>query len=226
MNKIFVKTTNVKNFIGLVENLINKPKNIPKMGLVYGEPGLGKSQTALWLACKYDGIYLRASNLMTGRWLLEEMVKELDEIPRFLSSDNFNLVVKKLKQSPQIIFIDEIDYLMNNYKSIETLRDIHDETGCPIIFIGMGLVHRKLERYTHLYDRFSEVLKFETFGVNDLSQIINQLSEIPITPNAIEYIHSKFNRFRQIVQLINQMENFAKENNLTEITEEIMEQIV
>ncbi|MBR2430794.1 AAA family ATPase [bacterium] len=226
MNKIFVKTTNVKNFIGLVENLINKPKNIPKMGLVYGEPGLGKSQTALWLACKYNGIYLRASNLMTGRWLLEEMVKELDEIPRFLSSDNFNVVVKKLKQNPQIIFIDEIDYLMNNYKSIETLRDIHDETGCLIIFIGMGLVHRKLERYTHLYDRFSEVLKFETFGVNDLSQIIGQLSEVKFSPESIEYIHSKFNRFRQIVQLINQMETFSKDNNLTEINMEVISQIL
>ena len=226
MNKIFVKTTNVKNFIGLVENMINKPKNIPKMGLVYGEPGLGKSQTALWLSCKYDGIYLRASNLMTGRWLLEEMVKELDEIPRFLTSDNFNIVVKKLKQNPQVIFIDEIDYLMNNYKTIETLRDIHDETDCPIIFIGMGLVHRKLERYKHLYDRFSEIIKFETFGVNDLSQIINQLSEIPFTPDTIEYILSKYNRFRQIVQLINQMETFAKDNNLTEITKEIMEQII
>ena len=226
MNKIFVKTTNVKNFIGLVENLINKPKNIPKMGLIYGEPGLGKSQTALWLACKYDGIYLRASNLMTGRWLLEEIVKELDEIPRFLSSDNYNLVVKKLKQNPQIIFIDEIDYLMNNYKSIETLRDIHDETGCPIIFIGMGLAHRKLERYKHLYDRFSEILKFESFRVNDLSQIIGQLSELPFTPDSIEYIHTKYNRFRQIVQLINQMETFAKDNNLTEITKEIMEQIL
>ena len=226
MNKIFVKTQNVKNFIGLVENLISKPKNIPKMGLVYGEPGLGKSQTALWLACKYDGIYLRASNLMTGRWLLEEIVKELDEIPRFLTSDNFNIVVKKLKQNPQDIFIDEIDYLMNNYKTIETLRDIHDETGCPIIFIGMGLAHRKLERYKHLYDRFSEILKFETFGVNDLSQIINQLSEVPFTPDAIEYIHSKYNRFRQIVQLINQMETFSQDNNLTEITKEIMEQIL
>ena len=214
MNKTFVKTTNVKNFIGLVENLQNKPKNIPKMGLVYGEPGLGKSQTALWLACKYDAIYLRATNLMTGRWLLEELVKELDEIPRFLTSDNFNLVVKKLKQKPQIIFIDEIDYLINNYKTIETLRDIHDETNCPIIFIGMGLAHRKLERYKHLYDRFSEILKFETFGVNDLSQIIGQLSEITFTPDAIEYIHSKFNRFRQIVQLINQMETFAKDKSL------------
>ena len=209
MNKIFVKTQNVKNFIGFVENLINKPKNIPKMGLVYGEPGLGKSQTALWLSCKYDGIYLRASNLMTGRWLLEEMVKELDEIPRFLTSDNFNIVVKKLKKN-----------------TIETLRDIHDETGSPIIFIGMSLAHRKLERYKHLYDRFSEILKFETFGVIDLSQIINQLSEIPFTPDAVEYIHSKYNRFRQIVQLINQMETFAKDNNFTEITKEIMEQIL
>ena len=226
MKKIFVKTTNVKNFIGLVENLINKQKNIPKMGLVYGEPGLGKSQTAMWLACKYDGIYLRASNLMTGRWLLEEMVKELDEIPRYLTSDNFNIVLKKLKQNPQVIFIDEIDYLMNNCKTIETLRDIHDETNCPIIFIGMGLAHRKLERYKHLYDRFSEILKFETFGVNDLSQIIGQLSEIPFTPDAVEYIHSKYNRFRQIVQLINQMETFAKDNNLAEITKEIVEQIV
>ena len=226
MNKIFVKTQNVKNFIGLVENLINKPKNIPKMGLVYGESGLGKSQTALWLACKYDGIYLRASNLMTGRWLLEEMVKELDEIPRFLTSDNFNIVVKKLKTNPQVIFIDEIDYLMNNYKTIETLRDIHDETSCPIIFIGMGLAHRKLERYKHLYDRFSEILKFEIFGVNDLSQIIGQLSEITFTPDAIEYIHSKYNRFRQIVQLINHVEIIAKENNIQEITQEIMRELV
>ena len=226
MNKIFVKTQNVKNFIGLVENLINKPKNIPKMGLVYGEPGLGKSQTALWLACKYDGIYLRASNLMTGRWLLEELVKELDEIPRFLTSDNFNIVVKKLKQKPQVIFIDEIDYLVNNYKTIETLRDIHDETGCPIIFIGMGLAHRKLERYKHLYDRFSEILKFETFGVDDLSQIIGKLSEITFTPDSIEYIHTKYNRFRQIVQLINQMETFVKDNNLAEINMEVISQIL
>ena len=156
----------------------------------------------------------------------EEIVKELDEIPRFLTSDNFNIVVKKLKNNPQVIFIDEIDYLMNNYKTIETLRDIHDETGCPIIFIGMGLVHRKLERYKHLYDRFSEILKFETFGMNDLSQIIGQLSEVPFTPDAIEYIHLKYNRFRQIVQLINQMETFSKDNNLAEITKEIMEQIL
>lgn len=212
-----MKTQNVKNFIGLVENLQNKPKNIPKMGLVYGEPGLGKSQTALWLACKYDGIYLWAS-LMTGRWLLEEAVKELDEIPRFLASDNFNIIVKKLKKNPQIIFIDEIDYLMNSYKTVETLRDIHDKTECSIVFVGMSLVHKKLERYKHLYDRFSEIVKFESFGVADLKQIFDGLSEIPFTTECIEYIHPKYNRFRQIVQLINQLEIYAKDNGITEYT--------
>ena len=226
MRKIFVKTNNVRNFIGLVENLQNKPKNIPKMGLVYGEPGLGKSQTALWLACKYDGIYIRASNLMTSRWLVEEIVREMDELPRYLTSDNFNIVISKLIQKPKIIFVDEIDYLMNNYKSVETLRDIHDKTDCPIVFVGMGLALRKLEKYKHLYDRFSEIVKFETFGVNDIGQIIGQLSEVTFTPDSIEYIHKKYNRFRQIVQLINQMEIFAKDNNLTEITKEIVEQII
>jgi len=226
MKRIFVRTQNVKGFIGLVENLINKPQNIPKMGLVYGEPGLGKSQTALWLSAKYDGIYLRCSNLMTGRWLLEELVKELDEIPRYLTSDNFNVCVKKLKESPQVIIIDEIDYLLNDKRSIETLRDIHDKTNCPMIFVGMGLAHKKIERFRHLFDRFSEIVKFETFSIADLKEIIEQLSEVPVTAEAIEIIHKKYNRFRQIVQLINQLEINAKENNLTEITEEIVRSIL
>ena len=226
MNRIFVRTTNVKNFIALVENLLNKPKNIPKRGLIYGEPGLGKSQTALWLACKYDAIYLRATNLMTGRWLLEEIAKEMDEIPRYLTSDNFNLIVQKLKQKPQLIIVDEIDYLMNNLKTIEILRDIHDKTECPIVFVGMSLVHKKLERYKHLFDRFSEIVKFETFSVNDLKQIFEQLSEITVNIDAIEFIHKKYNRFRQIVQLINQLEIIAKENNLEEITIDIIRELI
>ena len=226
MKKIFIKTRNVRNFIGLVEALKNKPKNIPKMGLIYGEPGLGKSQTALWLTCKYDGIYIRASNLMTSRCLVEEIVREMDELPRYLTSDNFNVVISKLIQKPKIIFVDEIDYLMNNYKSVETLRDIHDKTDCPIIFVGMGLALRKLERYKHLYDRFSEIVQFETFEIEDLSQIFSQLSEIPFTPDSIEYIHKKYNRFRQIVQLIGKLETIAKENCLTEITFEIIKELV
>ena len=69
-------------------------------------------------------------------------------------------------------------------------------------------------------------MKFETFAIQDLRQIFEQLSEVAVNIDAIEFIHKKYNRFRQIVQLINQLEIVAKENNLTEITKEIVEDII
>ena len=42
MKKVFVKTNNVKRFITMMNNLQNRAEGVPGMGLVYGEPGLGK----------------------------------------------------------------------------------------------------------------------------------------------------------------------------------------
>ena len=81
MHKLFVKTRNVKNFIGLMNTLIDKSNEVPKMGLVYGDPGLGKTQTAVWWATRNDAVYVRAQNKMTSRWLMEKIVFELGESP-------------------------------------------------------------------------------------------------------------------------------------------------
>lgn len=47
MRRTFVKTKNVRAFVSLIERLNNTKYNVPKIGLVYGEPGLGKSNTVL-----------------------------------------------------------------------------------------------------------------------------------------------------------------------------------
>lgn len=226
MKNKFVRTENVKAFIGLIENMKNKPTGIPKMGLIYGEPGLGKSQSALWLACRYNAVYIRCVNKMTTRWLLDEIAKELDEIPHYMTSDIFNQCVLILRKKPKIVIIDEVDYLLNDSRTIETLRDIHDKTDCPMIFVGMGLAHKKLERHKHLFDRFSEIVKFETFKIADVEEIVSELSEIDFTIDAIELLHKKHNRFRQIVQTINKFEVIARENELTEISKETAEAVL
>jgi len=82
MKAMFVKTKNVKGFINLIHNLKNKPDNISKIGLVYGNAGLGKTKTALYLSIQSDAIYVRATNSMSPKWMLEEIAKELDEIFR------------------------------------------------------------------------------------------------------------------------------------------------
>lgn len=217
MHKLFVKTRNVKNFIGLMNNLIDKSNEVPKMGLIYGDPGLGKTQTAVWWATKNDAVYVRAQNKMTCRWLLEKIVYELGESPSRKMADLIEQCITHLRLKPQVIIIDEVDYLINRHRIVETLRDLHDLTGVPIVLIGMQEAKTKLGKYRHLYDRISEIIEFKPFSKDDLDVIVEELSEIKITDEAKEIFFEKTNRFRQVIKGISLLENLAKTNGLNKI---------
>lgn len=218
MNKIFVRTKNVKKFVALMEEVKQLPANIPKIVLVFGEYGLGKSETIKWWTFKNDCIYVRANQGMSSRWLLSEIAEELGEEAFWHIQDTFNLVEQKLKQNPKPLIIDEVDYLVTN-NVIEILRDLHDRTMCPMILVGMINIDKKLSRYPHLKDRIYKAFKFEPYNKQDIKQILSELSEIQITNDGLEYLATRHNQFRQIVKLINKIEKFAIINDLTEFNE-------
>ena len=122
MNKVFVKTKNVKNFVSLMEEVKQLPNNIPKIILVYGEYGLGKSETIKWWTFKNDCVYVRANQGMTSRWLLSEIAEELGEEPFWHIQETFNLIEKKLKENPKPIIIDEVDYLLERNTIEESIN--------------------------------------------------------------------------------------------------------
>lgn len=225
MKPIFVKTKNVKGFINLIHNLKNKPDNISKIGLVYGNAGLGKTKTAIYLSIQFDAIYIRATNKMTTKWLLEEIAKEFDEIPRFYTADIFRQCVNALKSTPKMIIVDEIDYLLTDFRTIETLRDLHDETGVPIIFVGMQLAKHKLKKHTHLFDRISEIYNFTEFEYSDVKQIAEEISEIDITKEVVRIVHNKAKSFRKIVEMIDCFEKVGQANGLIQIDKKIAQEI-
>ncbi len=222
----FIKTANVKNFITLTNNLIKRGEGVPGMALVYGEPGLGKTKVATWWAANNDAIFVSAIQVSTPRSLLEEIVKEMGEVPLFRSSDLFNQVVKYLIKDPKVLIVDEVDYLTKDKCGIEILRDIHDRTHTPIILIGMRFAKRNLKKYTHLIDRFSEVLHFEPFTTDETGILINGLSEIKFSEDAVKYIHQAGFGFRQIVKLVNKSEILAEANDLDEINLKCVTQIL
>ena len=163
---------------------------------------------------------------MSPKWLLEEIAKELDEIPRFYTADIFRQCVNALKSNPQMIIVDEIDYLLKDFRTIETLRDLHDETGVPIILVGMQLAKHKLKKHNHLFDRISEIYKFSEFEYSDIKQITEEISEVEITKAAVHLIHNKAKSFRQIVNTIDAFEKVAQANSLTQIDENIAQEIL
>jgi len=218
MKKVFVRTKNVKNFVNLMNNLKNSTNEIPKMGLIYGDPGLGKTQTAIWWAMKNNAVYVRAQNRMTSKWLLESIIYELGEAAiRRKTSDLVEQCIAHLRMQPQMIIVDEVDYLVNKMATIETLRDIHDLACVPIVLIGMLNAKTKLGTYKHFYDRISEKLEFETFAQEDIDIIIDELSEVKIMDDAKVKIFEKINRFRQLTKIISLIETLAQTNGLTKI---------
>jgi len=226
MKKVFVKTNNVKRFITMMNNLQNRAEGVPGMALVYGEPGLGKTQTINWWAFKNNAILVRCTQLMSARWLLSEILEEMGEIYGYKISDCFKLVVRNLLVNPQIIIIDEVDYLAVDSRAVETLRDIHDKTNVPIVLVGMINAKSRLKKFNHLYDRLSEIVKFEKFSKNDIKTIVQELSEVEMTDCAIRYIYTNLNRFRQIVKVINKAEIIAKANGLNSIDEILIKEAI
>lgn len=171
MKKVFVKTNNVKQFITMMNNLQNRPDGVPAMGLVYGKPGLGKNQTINWWTFKNDAILVRCTQLMTAKWLLNEILDYMTEIKPYYTNGCFNAVVRNLILNPKVLIVDEIDYLTIDSKAIETLRDIHDKTNVPVILVGMTSANSRLKKFSHLYDRISEIVKFEKFSKVDIKTI-------------------------------------------------------
>lgn len=63
MKNVFVKTKNVKKFVTLMDNLQKLPPNIPRLALVYGEHGLGKTNAIIWWATRNDDSYINHDNI-------------------------------------------------------------------------------------------------------------------------------------------------------------------
>lgn len=226
MKNSLIKTRNVKRFISLMDNLQKTPSNVSKMALVYGAFGLGKSQTIMWWVTNNDAIYVRCNHNISPRWLLSEIVKELDEVPCYTSQRLFEQIEEKLKYNPKILVVDEIDYLFSNKHTIETLRDIHDKLGIPVLLVGMELADKKLQKYGHINDRIFAKLKFEKLSKEDFKEIIETLSEVKFSDNAIKYITNRNLQFRQIVKVITKAEQLANTNKLSEISEEIIKGVI
>mgnify|MGYP003292532788 CR=1 FL=1 len=192
MKKTFIKTKNVKRFVALMEELQKLPPNIPKIALVYGNYGLGKSETIKWWTFKNDCIYVRATQGMSRRWLLSEIAEELGEDAFWHSKENFELIENSLLKNQKVIIIDEVDYLIDK-NTIETLRDLHDRTGCPLVLVGMAVIDKKLLKYPHLVDRIYKKFKFETYDKDDIKLIFNELTEYEITEEKKSIIASVVN---------------------------------
>ncbi|MBN1839753.1 MAG: ATP-binding protein [Campylobacterales bacterium] len=218
MREEFIQT---RNYIKLVEsfaNLKNLPETAPRMGLAFGDYGLGKTVGLERVAAQENAILLRAVQTWSKSSLLIKLCTELGLDTKGHSSMMYERVRESFILESRIVIIDEVDALLKAEKLsvLELLRDLHDETQIIIFFVGMEEANAKFKKYRHYYSRIVELVKFEGIILKDIESFC-ALSDVKIETDLIHFFVKRYPNLRQIKVLLLRLENWCEMNGLKSV---------
>lgn len=213
------QTKNVRKFRLAVNQLKNRSIGTEGMGLLWGEPGEGKSTVVAYVYNQTSGIYLRANRGWTMTSLLETLIRELDGVPMRRRSVMIDWIAAKLSERERVIFIDEADYLFKHDDMLDVMRDIYDLTGSPVILIGMEEIARKIQQNGRFARRITQWLEFKGIDLDDARLTADALCEVQLTDDLLVQLHAacRANIGRMVVGL-SRIESFGKTNGLNTVS--------
>lgn len=195
--------------------LINRSPGMPGMGLIHGHTGAGKTTAATWFITRCRGVYVRAMATSSPSSLLGNILRELDIEARGSNAQKVERIVDKLGETDRPLFVDEADYLIDDKRLVDTLRDIHDLAVVPVVLIGMAGIHRKIRGREQLSGRIAQSVEFTPATEADALAIAKALCDIKVAEDLVLDIHRKGGgSMRLLVVGLGSVEAFAKARNM------------
>lgn len=128
-------------------------RDSPRLGLLYGYSGYGKSVGAAFAAARTNASYVCAKSVWTQRTLLEGIAGALGIVKLARTAPAIlDQVIEQLTVHPRPLVIDEMDFLVKR-QSVEIIRDIHDATSIAIMMIGEEALPSKLKEWERFDNR-------------------------------------------------------------------------
>ncbi|MDR2033514.1 MAG: AAA family ATPase [Helicobacteraceae bacterium] len=213
MTEEFIVTDNHNRLLEAAARLKLLPQDAPRMGIGYGNFGLGKTMSIARIAAMEGALLFRASSTWSKSAFLTSLCEKLGLDVSDSASIKYKRAVDHLNLEPKTIIIDEIDALLRSDKIsiLEILRDIHDETPSPLLLIGMESCDGKLKRHQHFYSRIVERVVFSPAKIDDIARFA-KLSKIAISQEVVDYLAQKYPNFRQIKVMFLRLENWCETN--------------
>lgn len=145
--------TNMRLGLATMMRCQEAPQGSPRIGLLYGPSGYGKSVAAATIAARFNAAYVVARSTWSQKSMLRAIATDLG-ITRMgrTADDLLDQVIEQLLVAPQPLIIDETDYVVHR-KNVEIIRDIHDHGGVPIMLIGEEALPAKLKDWERFDNR-------------------------------------------------------------------------
>lgn len=152
------KLTNVAYAIEAINQVTDvEDLGAPHMAVLFGPPGYGKTQAAMYLAHPQgrNAVFVSVRMFDTTKTLAQLICTEIgiESKSSWAIADMYEKIVARLEQLGRPLVLDEVDYIAEK-SAIDFIRTIHDNTTVPIFLIGEQDLKRKLlSRHERFHDR-------------------------------------------------------------------------
>jgi len=198
-----------------------RPDGVPRMILVHGEPGQGKSTAVDRASIHHGGLYMRATPVWAPRDLLNKLAELLQIRTKrsMRNNDILEQIMKRLstfeRSSRAVIVIDEFDTVSRSRKLTETVRTIYDITGIPFVLVGMTEIEAELEAIPQFPQRIGQHVHFQGIDFEDAQKIAKERCEIDLTEDIQRHVWQRTNgNVRLLVNELASLEELAAEKGL------------
>lgn len=222
MHHKIVYTSNLVKAMEAMDALSSRQPGEEGMGLIYGDPGQGKTTAISYLLNHYDGIFLRANVTWTVTSMLQALMMELDLEPQYRRAPMIQSAIEALAMNRRPIFVDEADYLLRQTDMLDALRDIYDSADVPVLMVMMEesprliKTNRRLARFRR---RITQWVEFQGISQEDTRKVCQERSEVEITDDLItERLHPETRgKISEVCIAIRKVERFARANDLARV---------
>lgn len=149
--------------------------------------------------------------------------------PSYAEQDQkFSQQEKAILDPTSLILVDEAERL--KMASLEAVRDIFDQGGIGLIFIGMPGIEKRFARYPQLYSRVGFVHEFRPLSTSEMRRLLDENwmppgVSLPLLDQeaTAAVIRITCGNFRLLHRLLAQAERIAQINELSGITHQVVE---
>jgi len=226
MRQVFIKTNNFKRLISAVSRMMEAPPGSPRIGLFVGPVGLGKTQAVDRLVVDLGAAYVSAARVWTPNSMLRDILAALGERPGWGAAECLKLAAAALRerapkssQGHGLLVVDEGDYLARGVrppdtpKLLDTVRDLHDRSGAPVLLVGMEELARTLGTFKQFKDRVLLVEEAQPAGVPEVLALASHACDLKLESRvAVELVRATGGNLRQLTIFLERLERMARAN--------------
>jgi len=222
MKNIFIETARVMAFREAATVVADTVKGQPGLMMAWGYAGRGKTMCAREFAVRTsEAVYVRVYEGWTPRAMLARICQEINGMNPSRVDLAKQVIIEELDSRPRVLLMDEADRLSTG--NIEHLRDVHDETGAPIILIGEPSLYGRLKARRRVWERVTRVVEFGPVTDEDVVVFGVRACDLKIEAAAAQHLVKRCQgSFRLLYHLMIDLERLARANNTKTVTLELV----